>query len=463
MLNCRWIDLLAGCWLAGCLLAGSLCVGAVGQVAARAANLSKDEPAPAARTLVSLADFLAAPEHASLPLGAIVPALTADWATAPLSRAATFAAAELLMQHQRHVWGDLLRPQWEARAMTAAGKTMKFVVKRFGAAADGAKWEGYGAAAALARWPLYISMHGGGQTSAKMNDGQWQNQIGLYQPENGLYIAPRAPTDTWNMWHEAHMDSLFVALIDAAVLLDNVDPDRVYLMGYSAGGDGVYQLAPRMADHFAAAAMMAGHPNDASPLGLRNLPLMLQVGANDNAFDRANVAKGFGEQIAKLHEADLKGYVSVTKLHEDKGHWMDRQDGIALPWMAQHKRNLWPDRVVWKQSGVTRGEMYWLALPANVAPIAGTLVTGSVAGQTITLTRPEPVREISSITVLLNDRLLNLDKPVKIVLDGEQAPLFEGRVKRTIVDVATLIARRSDYGAAGDVPAAMVTVELSKK
>ena len=37
-----------------------------------------------------------------------------------------------------------------------------------------------------------------------------------------------------------------------------VDSDRVYLMGYSAGGDGVYQVAPRMADRFAAAAMMAG-------------------------------------------------------------------------------------------------------------------------------------------------------------------------------------------------------------
>ena len=54
-------------------------------------------------------------------------------------------------------------------------------------------------------------------------------------------------------------------------MLGDVDPNRVYIMGYSAGGDGVYQLAPRMADRWAAAAMMAGHPNDASPLGLRNI------------------------------------------------------------------------------------------------------------------------------------------------------------------------------------------------
>ena len=41
------------------------------------------------------------------------------------------------------------------------------------------------------------------------------------------------------------------------------------VVGYSAGGDGVYQLAPRMADSWAAAAMMAGHPNGVSPLSLR--------------------------------------------------------------------------------------------------------------------------------------------------------------------------------------------------
>ena len=41
-----------------------------------------------------------------------------------------------------------------------------------------------------------------------------------------------------------------------AIVFEDVDPNRVYLLGYSAGGDGVYQLAPRMADRFAAASMM---------------------------------------------------------------------------------------------------------------------------------------------------------------------------------------------------------------
>ena len=74
------------------------------------------------------------------------------------------------------------------------------------------------------------------------------------------------------------------------MLLAGANPDKVYLMGYSAGGDGVYQLAPRMADRFAAASMMAGHPGNASPLGLRNLPFAIFSGADDAAYNRNKVA-----------------------------------------------------------------------------------------------------------------------------------------------------------------------------
>ncbi|MFM8642358.1 MAG: polyhydroxyalkanoate depolymerase, partial [Phycisphaerales bacterium] len=107
---------------------------------------------------------------------------------------------------------------------------------------------------------------------APVNDAQWENQKRLYSPPEGVYVAPRAPTNEWNLWHQGHVDALFDRLIENLVMCERVDPDRIYLMGYSAGGDGVYQLAPRMADRFAAAAMMAGHPNEAVPDGLRNLP-----------------------------------------------------------------------------------------------------------------------------------------------------------------------------------------------
>ncbi len=117
-------------------------------------------------------------------------------------------------------------------------------------------------------------------------------------------MAPRAPTDTWNLWHERHIDRMFGRLIEDLIVLEQVDPDRVYVMGYSAGGDGVYQLAPRMADRWAAAGMMGGHPNDASPLGLRNVAFALQVGAKDSAYHRNQVAKEWAAKLDQLQRDD---------------------------------------------------------------------------------------------------------------------------------------------------------------
>ena len=48
---------------------------------------------------------------------------------------------------------------------------------------------------------LWISMHGGGGTTHKVNDGQWNNQKHLYKPAEGIYVAPRAPWNAWNMWY----------------------------------------------------------------------------------------------------------------------------------------------------------------------------------------------------------------------------------------------------------------------
>ena len=119
---------------------------------------------------------------------------------------------------------------------------------------------------------LWISLHGGGGAPTKLNDGQWENQKKLYTVAEGVYVAPRAPTNTWNLWHEAHIDRLFARLIEDFVAVEGVNPDKVYLMGYSAGGDGVYQMAPRMADWWAAASMMAGPPTDAKHDAEKILP-----------------------------------------------------------------------------------------------------------------------------------------------------------------------------------------------
>lgn len=250
---------------------------------------------------------------------------------------------------------------------------------------------------------LFISLHGGGEAPKRVNDRQWENQKSLYEPSEGIYVAPRAPTDKWNMWHQEHVDGLFRRLIEDMIVFENVDPNRIYLMGYSAGGDGVYQLAPRMADSWAAAAMMAGHPNDASPLPLRNIGFTIYVGGKDEAFQRNAVAGQWKEKLASLEKSDPQGYRHVVEIPPDKGHWMDRLDAAAVPWMSDFVRNPAPERIVWKQDDVLRPNFYWLAVPADKMEF-GDEVVATCKGQEIEI----EAKGVDKLTLRLDDRISTL-------------------------------------------------------
>lgn len=287
---------------------------------------------------------------------------------------------------------------------------------------------------------LFISMHGGGGAPPAVNESQWKNQVRLgkgYKPTEGIYLAPRAPTDAWNLWHQAHIDAFFDRLIEDYVLLENVNPNRVYILGYSAGGDGVYQLGPRMADRLAAASMMAGHPNDASPLGLRNLPFAIQVGGNDAAYNRNKVAEQWGQKLDDLQKADPGGYIHFTELHAGKPHWMDMQDRKAIPWMEKFTRIPLPEKVVWRQSGRTHPRFYWLAMPKEEAR-GGQLIMAERIGQSVSLSSTN----VHTITILLNDAMMDLDKPVQI--RAGESTLFSGQVQRTIATLSRTLNERND-------------------
>jgi hypothetical protein len=284
---------------------------------------------------------------------------------------------------------------------------------------------------------LWISLHGGGNAPPAVNDRQWNNQIRLYELEEGIYVAPRAPTDSWNLWHQAHIDPLFQRLIDDYVVCRGVNPDRVYVLGYSAGGDGVFQLAPRMADRWAAAGMMAGHPNETQPVGLRNIGFALFMGGDDRAYQRHQKAADWKSLLAELHQADPDGYEHWVRIYPETGHWMNRRDREALPWMAQFSRNPWPRRVEWLQDDVTHQRFYWLSRGGTVAQ-GGQRVSARVEGQEVHL----EAKGIESLGLRLSDALVDLDESVR-VLAGEEV-VFEGMVPRTVGAIWTSLAERVD-------------------
>ncbi len=284
---------------------------------------------------------------------------------------------------------------------------------------------------------LYISMHGGGKCPKEINDEQWMNQIYLYEPLEGLYVAPRAPWNDSDMWHKKGLDELLDKLIQACVVFEGVNPDKVYLLGYSAGGDGVWRVAPRMADRWAAASMMAGHPGNASQVNLRNTPYMIWMGENDSAYNRNSLAKEKGIVMDSLKKADPKGYIHQTHILKGKGHWMDGIDADALDWMAMRRRNPYPDKIVWRQEEVLQQNFYWITAPQEELAHGKTVVIER-DGNTINIDKCD----YSRLTIHLNDQMFNLDKKVTILYKGKK--LKSKKVQRNISNIYHNIHTRND-------------------
>ena len=318
----------------------------------------------------------------------------------------------------------LLKEQWRRLSISNDSLTLPCACRTFGMyPKDGRS--------------LYISLHGGGECPKEVNDEQWMNQIYLYQLPEGIYVAPRAPWNTWNMWHRKGLDELFEDLIKACVIFEGVNPNKVYLMGYSAGGDGVWRMAPRMADKWAAAAMMAGHPGNSSQVNLLNLPFTIWMGENDAAYDRNRLAKEKGELLDSLEAANPGKYIHSTNIIKDKGHWMDNMDAAAIEWMAQFRRNPYPQRVIWRQEEVLREHFYWLSAPAEELE-HGKTVEASIEGNTINIVRCD----YSRLTISLNDNMIDLDKKITVCYKGKK--IITKKPKRTIANLYNTLWKRGD-------------------
>jgi len=333
-------------------------------------------------------------------------------------------------------------------------------------------------------FPLYIALHGGGGGPAQMNDAQWRHMQVYYLNcvTNGVYVAPRGVSNTWNLHFVGASYPLYDRLIENMVLFKGVDPNRVYLLGYSAGGDGVYQITPRMADRFAAANMSAGHHNGTSPRSLYNVPFLVQVGELDKAYKRHYATVGFAEKLKALQTTNPDGYIHDIFVHAGRPHnfldndpkereqriitnpseWksggaasVENRNTSAVAWLRQHRRRYRPERVAWdlktrasSRTGKPKdgsalwttearyGQFYWLDVGERGHEELGTSeVVASFDKEANTIT----IETCGNyLRVLVDGAMADLSKPVTVkVGDVSKALTLHPNLKtmaRTLVD-----------------------------
>ncbi|MFN7957792.1 MAG: prolyl oligopeptidase family serine peptidase [Holophagaceae bacterium] len=134
------------------------------------------------------------------------------------------------------------------------------------------------------RVPLLVYLHGSGDDDRGMLDRS-------RAPEGWIQLAPRG-RGTSNCYSANHaQEDLREAVADVLAHYP-VDPERVFLAGFSMGGYGVYRTALAQPGHFRGLVVLAGQPD----LG----PQWLGTGHPD-ALDPANLARLKGEAFFIVH------------------------------------------------------------------------------------------------------------------------------------------------------------------
>ena len=170
---------------------------------------------------------------------------------------------------------------------------------------------------------LFVCLHGGGQGAASMNDSQWKQIIPFEQngfKQGTIGVAARGITNSWNLHFVDESFPAITRLVEDYIIFKDVDPNKVYLMGFSAGGDGTYALSERIPFLFAACSPQAGHPNGISTINLCNLPTYLAAGEKDTAFKRNEICVDYYKQIIGHNGKYCGKYIAKVEVVKDSGH-----------------------------------------------------------------------------------------------------------------------------------------------
>jgi pimeloyl-ACP methyl ester carboxylesterase len=288
-------------------------------------------------------------------------------------------------------------------------------------------------------WPLFIAMHGGGGVPKAINDSQWAHMQIYYKDQPSVtgykYLALRAPNDVWNGFYDDYVPPLIVALVRQLQLFGDVNPDKVFLMGYSHGGYGAFFIGPKIPDRFAAVHASAAAPTDGtiSAKTLRNTRFTFMIGEHDHAYGRRKRCEAFNDGVQKL-KRENKGDFPVEMQFKKGYHHSGLPDREKIKEMYPFTRNPVPRHLTWELTDAVVGHFFWLSV---AKPGRGQSIDAAVADNTVTIT----THNVGEFCLGLDGRLINLSKPLRVVLDGKSQSVTP---KPSLVTLCRSMLERGD-------------------
>jgi len=198
-----------------------------------------------------------------------------------------------------------------------------------------------------------------------------------------------------------------------------VDPDRLYLLGREHGVEAAVSLGSKFPHLFAGVIGEVGDVGDVGFDNFRNLPVFLQgASAQAEAFKAASDEAGYDN-------CEMRPAATVDEI------WA---------WVLEHPRIANPSKVTLALGAPIPNKAYWLMVPPTDGVGLKINAEADREANKITVTGTG----VSSITLFLNDQIVDLDKPVTIVLNGvEQHDV----IPRSVDDMLMLLKQgTSDPG-----------------
>lgn len=125
--------------------------------------------------------------------------------------------------------------------------------------------------------PLLITLHSRSSSGKNLQDVDNFGTIDAIESGMEIDAYVVAPQSTGTDWDPEKI----MRVVDYVVANNNVDPNRIYAIGMSMGGNGVANLTAAYSEIIAAAMIIAGSLTQGSTTELSKVPLWVIRGTND--------------------------------------------------------------------------------------------------------------------------------------------------------------------------------------
>jgi len=306
---------------------------------------------------------------------------------------------------------------------------------------------------------LFVGLHGGDNNDKEGSKGVAKSQFAAELGKHKcMGLFPQALGDFGDAWNSAINERSVLTLLEMAKRTFDIDPDRIFVGGFSNGGSGSYFLPGRHPHLFAAAMPFNGivfPERDGDVIkrlhhgllpNLRYVPIFSSTGDDDRHCNPDTFVRADAD-LKQLRGDKTDEYESYFTLRKGDGHVMPKGEPQAsYGKVLSRKRKAIPKALTWEctvapqpTSGdrLLARDFYWLRCeaPAEKMRVEAEALEHSIQ---IKIERHDP----AGFTIYLTEGMVDVTEDVRLYVNNEQK--WKGRLEASLVTMLETLSRNLD-------------------